>query len=310
MSKNKPTGDPRGHSIRIYSEIYDSAAFRSLSPHDVLAYLALLRELKQYNNGDLSLPLTRAKKCGIGHHLTLARSLRALCAVGLVAVTRKGGSTKGGQRLPNLYRVTDRDCYAMSAKYLEALPVTNDWKRVTTVEQGQQLIQAAQDAITKVTAKSKIPGHAVTSTESRHDVVKPLTPTPRDTWHAGPGQGVTMAVNTAKPLSMRAADSFSPAPENSAHRTPAVPPLYVATPTGKIGSAHSSKATAPSTTTTESGAAHDHIERVHDRDLDPTSFDPITGEFCQPAPAPVRHQKLAAHRWVESAMAARPKGGT
>ena len=36
--------------------------------------LALLRELKGYNNGDLSLPLTRAKKCGIGHHMTLARS--------------------------------------------------------------------------------------------------------------------------------------------------------------------------------------------------------------------------------------------
>ena len=127
MSKPKAFKDPRGHSLRVYSDVYDSAAFAALSPHDVLAYLALLRELKGYNNGDLSLPLTRAKKCGIGHHLTLARSLRALCAVGLIAVTRKGGCTKGGQRLPNLYRLTDRECYAIPAKHLEAMKETHEW---------------------------------------------------------------------------------------------------------------------------------------------------------------------------------------
>lgn len=85
MAKNQPNTDPRGHSLRIYKEIYVSAAFKSLSPVDVMVYLALLAELKQYNNGDLSLPLTRAKQCGIRHHITLARSLRALCAVGLVS---------------------------------------------------------------------------------------------------------------------------------------------------------------------------------------------------------------------------------
>lgn len=96
MAKTKPQRDPRGHSLRVYADVYDSPAFAALSPHDVLAYLALLRELKGYNNGDLSLTLTRAKLHGINHHLTLARSLRALCAVGLVAITRKGGCTKGG----------------------------------------------------------------------------------------------------------------------------------------------------------------------------------------------------------------------
>ena len=119
MSKLKPPRDPRGHSLRIYSDVFDSPAFSALSPYDVMAYLALLRELKGYNNGDLSLPLSRAKACGISHHMTLARSLRALCAVGLVAVNRKGGCTKGGQRLPNLYRMTDRECYAIPAKFLE-----------------------------------------------------------------------------------------------------------------------------------------------------------------------------------------------
>ena len=235
MSKFKPTRDPRGHSIRLYSDLYDSAAYASLSPHDVVAYLALLRELKQYNNGDLSLPLTRAKKCGIGHHITLARSLRALCAVGLVALNRKGGCTKGGQRLPNLYRVTDRDCYAIPAKHLEAISATDDWRRVATVEQGQQLIQAAEDSVKKETAKLKSLGHGVTRTRTPGDMVKPLTRTPGDTWDKGLGHGVTMAKSGAKPLSMRVTSQFSPSIEKQSHRTPAVPPLYVATPRGESG---------------------------------------------------------------------------
>ena len=143
MSKPKSFKDPRGHSLRVYSDLYDSPAFAALSPHDVLAYLALLRELKGYNNGDLSLPLSRAQNCGISHPKTLARSLRALCAVGLVAITRKGGCTKGGQRLPTLYRMTDRECYAIPAKYLEAMKETHEWKRVTSAPHGQSLIASA-----------------------------------------------------------------------------------------------------------------------------------------------------------------------
>jgi hypothetical protein len=235
MAKNRPNTDPRGHSLRIYSDIYDSAAFTCLSPHDVMAYLALLRELKQYNNGDLSLPLTRAKKCGITHHLTLARSLRALCAVGLVAVARKGGCTRGGQRLPNLYRLTDRDCYDIPQKHLEALSATNDWKRITTVAQGQQLIQAADDAVKKDGSKLKSLGHPVTTIRTRRDVVGPLTRTPDDPWIDGLGHGVTMAEKPAKPLSIRVSGPFSPPPENQSHRTPAIPPLHVATPTGDLG---------------------------------------------------------------------------
>lgn len=182
-------GDPKGHSLRIYAEVYDSAAFAALSPSDVFAYLALLRELKGYNNGDLSLPLTRAKKCGIKHHVTLARSLRALCAVGLVALTRKGGCTRGGQRLPNLYRLTDRECYAIPAKHLEATSETNDWKKVTTIEQGHALIEQAEE---KAKDKKKSLGHAVTGITSARDPVKPKTTSPRDMRPSRLGHAVTM----------------------------------------------------------------------------------------------------------------------
>ena len=99
MKVQRYQGDPRGHSARIYDEVYDSPAFKSLSPHDLLAYLALLHKLKEFNNGDLELTLADSKTCGIKHPKTLARSLRAIRAVGLVAIARKGGCIKGGQRL-------------------------------------------------------------------------------------------------------------------------------------------------------------------------------------------------------------------
>ena len=261
MAKNRPSTDPRGHSLRIYKDIYVSAAFKSLSPVDVMAYLALLAELRQYNNGDLSLPLTRAKQCDIRHHITLVRSLRALCAVGLVALARKGGSTKGGQRLPNLYRMTDRDCYDIPKLHLEALSATNDWKRITTVEQGQQLIQAAEDSVKKESAKLKSLGHPVTTIRIRRDVIKPIIRTPGDTWDEGLGHGVTMAENPAKPLSMRVSGTFSPTSKKASHRTPRVPPLYVATPTGELVL----PATAVSIETTPATTPH---TAVNDHDID------------------------------------------
>ena len=227
----KPT-DPRGHSIRVYSDIYDSPAFKALSPHDVVAYLALLRELKGYNNGDLSLPLSRAKDCGIGHHVTLARSLRALCAVGLIAVTRKGGSTKGGQRLPTLYRMTDRECYDIPKKGIEAMNATNEWRKVATPEQGRERIQAAETAVKNEAAKLKTLGHGVTVTPTPRDMVGALTTTRRDTWLSRPLHAVTHGENGSNPVSMRVSSRFDPEPENQSHRTPRVPPLYIAIPTG------------------------------------------------------------------------------
>ncbi len=227
MSRLKPPRDPRGHSLRIYVDLYDSPAFCALSPHDVLAYLALLRELKGFNNGDLSLPLTRAKDCGISHHLTLARSLRALCAVGLVAITRKGGCAKGGQRLATLYRVTDRECFDIPAKHLEARPATNEWKRLTTLEAALKAIQAAEASVKKGGAEKKYLGHLMTVTMSPGVLVRPKTRTPRDTWTPGLGHRVTMAKSRAKPISMRVTARFSACGENPIHRTPHIPPLYL-----------------------------------------------------------------------------------
>lgn len=225
MTRNKNFRDPRGHSLRIYADVFDSPAWAALGPFDVLAYLALLRELKGFNNGDLSLTLSRAKRCGINHHVTLARSLRALCAVGLIAITRKGGCTKGGQRLPNLYRLTDRECFEVPAKHIEARPATDEWKHVTSPEHGASLIADAE-------AKTKTLGHAVTDTTSSGVLVSSKTRTRRDTWDDRPGHGVTMVEIQANTVPARLSSDFEVTHEKPSHRTPRVSPIYIATPSG------------------------------------------------------------------------------
>lgn len=244
MGRNKTTkfSDPRGMSLRLYADIFDSHAWAALGPFDVLAYLALLRELKSFNNGDLSLPLSRAKRCGISHHVTLARSLRALRAVGLIAITRKGGSAKGGQRLATLYRFTDRECYDVPAKHIEARPATNEWKHVTSREHGASLIAEAE-------AKTKTLGHPVTDTTSPNVLVKAKTKTRRDTWNDGLGHFVTMAKSGAKPIPARVSGDIDAAPKKASHRTPRVPPMHIATPVAVSAAVDGERIARPAGTT-------------------------------------------------------------
>lgn len=230
-----PFKDPRGHSIRIYSDIYDSPAFKSLTPTDVMAYLALRRDLKGSNNGDLSLTLARAKTRGINHHMTLARSLRALCAVGLICLTRKGGTQRGGQRLPSLYGMTDVDIYAMPQKQVEARKADDAWRKVTTEEQGRSLIEQAEDAVKKASAKLKNLGHAVTVTRTSRDMKTATTRTSRDTWTDRPGHLVTHGKNSVNLIPMRVTDGFSGADYFQNHRARRVSPIHIATPGGGMG---------------------------------------------------------------------------
>lgn len=259
-SKSAKFRDSRGHSLRVYSDVYDSHAWAALGPFDVLAYLALLRELKGFNNGDLSLPLSRAKRCGVSHHVTLARSLRALVAVGLIAVTRKGGSAKGGQRLPTLYRVTDRECFEVPAKHIEARPATDEWKGVTSREQGLKLIADAKPKARKYDAKTKTLGHPVTGITSSGVPVRPKTTTPRDTWPARPLHAVTMAEKGAKPMSMRVSGDSPEVYENTSHVSPSVL-LYTLPPQGGIEAASVPAMQAMEAASTEGGET---VRRFHE----------------------------------------------
>ena len=233
MTKRSDFKDPRGHHIRVYSDVYDSPAFKALTPPDVMAYLALLRDLKGTNNGDLSLTLTKAKERGISHHTTLARSLRALCAVGLICLTRKGGSQRGGQRLPSLYAVTDVGVYEMRHKQIEARKADFAWRKVTAVEHGRSLIDQAEANAKKATSILKSQGHKLPGTETPADVITPKNRTPVDRWQGRPGHAVTLGKSPENLASMRVSGDFLGDADFASHRTPDVSPIHIATPMGE-----------------------------------------------------------------------------
>jgi len=230
MTKRLAFKDQRGHHIRIYSEVYDSPAFKALTPPDVMAFLSILRDLKGSNNGDLSLTLTKARERGIGHHTTLARSLRALCAVGLIYLTRKGGATRGGQRLPSLYAVTDVDVYEMRHKQVEARKADFAWRKVNTVEHGRSLIDQAEANAKKATSILNSQGHKLPATETPADVITPKNRTPGDRWQGRPGHAVTVGKSSENLASMRVSGDFLGDADFVSHRTPDVSPIHIATP--------------------------------------------------------------------------------
>lgn len=100
-----------------------------------------MEQKRATNNGDLSLPYSRAKHCGLTSEASLRRGLAELLAVGFIAITRQGGSTKRGQRLPNLYRFTEYECHDNPKKYIEAAPITDEWRKIKNKQMGEARIQ-------------------------------------------------------------------------------------------------------------------------------------------------------------------------
>lgn len=195
--------DPRGGHVRLYWEILDSNAWRCLSASDQRAYVALMRSLLSHNNGDLALPLSVACRHGIGSKTTLAKNLRALVAVGLIANTRKGGATKGGQRLPSLYRLTDREGSEFPGKHVAASKATNEWKQIATLAMGRKKIRDAELLAKEMATKTETRGQKLTLTRSDSDPIDPEIVPETGPWFQAPGQKLTLA-NQGKPTAAQA----------------------------------------------------------------------------------------------------------
>ncbi len=183
--------DKRGPHIRVYWDLYDSNAWRCLTATDQRVYMALARALTSTSNGDLSLPLSRAKPVGVRSPATLAKSLRALVAVGLIAVTRHGGCTRDGQRLPTLYRLTEYETYANPKKFIEAVGASNDWKAINTLGNGRERIRQAEKlAAEKQAEKLKTQLQNLNGTASQIEAVGALTASNIEVWTPSPTSNI------------------------------------------------------------------------------------------------------------------------
>lgn len=86
--KSKGRSTSFGQFVGIPIVVLDNADFRNLSNSAKIALLAILREYNGRNNGDLSLPLSRAKQWGIKSSATLVEAIRELEIANLIIRTR------------------------------------------------------------------------------------------------------------------------------------------------------------------------------------------------------------------------------
>jgi hypothetical protein len=137
--------DVRGAHLRIYWSLLDSPAWFALSFSQRALYVACRRKLTSNLNGNLAFTLAGLAAQGfIASSSTLASGLRALQAVGFIAVTREGGKVNRGQAIPTLYRFTDEPCHQWVKLDIPMMKPTNEWQQFATVQTAADAINAAE----------------------------------------------------------------------------------------------------------------------------------------------------------------------
>ncbi|MEH0164457.1 hypothetical protein [Roseateles microcysteis] len=134
--------DEMGAHARLYEKIAYSPAWLALSFSARALYMQLRVKLKQTNNGNIDATLSTLRHAGFKSSSTVAKVLRELEAVGLIAKTRQGGIAAGG-RLCNLYRFTDKPVYDMPKQEVKACKPTHEWKAWTALREVEAAVRAA-----------------------------------------------------------------------------------------------------------------------------------------------------------------------
>jgi hypothetical protein len=127
MKQRKPA-DPRGHHIRVYSDLLNSHAWRVLSGTAVKLFIDMRSWLKENNNGNINATLSQLRHKGWSSPDTLSRGLFELQTMGFIAKTRQGGIAQG-KHVCSLFRFTDRAVFEHPLLGIKAMPETNDYRR-------------------------------------------------------------------------------------------------------------------------------------------------------------------------------------
>jgi hypothetical protein len=137
--------DDMGAHARLYEKIAHSPAWLALGFSSRALYVQLRVKLKQTNNGNIEATLGTLRHAGFKSSSTLAKALRELETVGLMAKTRQGGIAAGG-RLCNLFRFTDKPVYELPKQGISAAKASQDWQRWTALRDVTAAIREAHKA--------------------------------------------------------------------------------------------------------------------------------------------------------------------
>lgn len=146
MAKPRPhSPDPQGHHARLYSSVTNSAAWIALSFSSRALYVQLRSRLKQTNNGNINATHAELKRFGFESSSTLAKGLRELETMGLIAKTRQGGIANGG-KVCSLFRFTDLEVLARPDLGYEGSKGRQEWLTWKSIDEAKAAIQAAHVA--------------------------------------------------------------------------------------------------------------------------------------------------------------------
>ncbi|WIT10763.1 hypothetical protein PFX98_17845 [Paucibacter sediminis] len=134
--------DEMGAHARLYEKIAHSPAWLALSFSARALYMQLRVKLKQTNNGNIDATLSTLRHAGFKSSSTVAKVLRELEVVGLIAKTRQGGIAAGG-RLCNLYRFTDKPVFEHPKQDVRASKATHEWRAWTGLREAEAAIRTA-----------------------------------------------------------------------------------------------------------------------------------------------------------------------
>lgn len=155
MARQMRTADPRGGHIRLHWVIADSVAWRALSWADRGLWIAMRRKLGATNNGNIEATIATLRHAGFTASATLAKGLRALQTVGLIAKTRQGGIASG-TKLCSLYRFTDESVYEHPKQGIKAMKATNDWEAFPTIASARAALRAAHEAAKRPVGEEEV----------------------------------------------------------------------------------------------------------------------------------------------------------
>lgn len=232
MARNK-FRDPRGKSVRIYADIYNSVAWVCLSKMAQALYGDLRTALGATNNGDISATLGELKKRGWNSSATLNNALLQLQALGFIAMTRRGG-VKHGIKKCCLYRFTDVDMYDFPKHGIKAIKATNDYLKLTTTEACETaledfMVRRKMNHVEAQTGK-KFTVQKLKPDSSETEVVKPFDSS--ETEEDAPTtvqklKGKTHSTNPRQPMVSAALRPISPADFKNSSTTSETEHLYM-----------------------------------------------------------------------------------
>lgn len=142
MGRDKDRPKTEAH-IRVNLALLNSPAFIALDWTARALFFDMRARLRGTNNGNISAALSELVHRGWRSPATLAKSLRQLEAVGLIAKTRQTVGVHHGSKFCNLYRFTDVDSFEFPKQQVQAVRASHDYKQFTALGDAQRAIKTA-----------------------------------------------------------------------------------------------------------------------------------------------------------------------